>query len=1139
MDIYERATRMVANSTLSFLLVVTIFLGMPATTHASGFECDPNPTPDMQSAYFSYSGADYLSGNLSFGFGVASTTGAGYYIDVRAYDDSCNLIIPANPRRIPIPAAVTAFHVRFVTASEFDVIDDATGALLYSEAYMGMPSYARVVVRVTPDFAMMGDGLDTSAVTLSANAVPPIVIGQTIATDPACPLRSVGHGRYLDYFDTDYERSVYVNGLLRIQLRLKASGMFDSIQTAGADQYDSACNPITASERNVLLDSAHYSRYFSFRMTDQTHWLLWDDDRDAAMSCSGCSRALAPGTARVSFMVYNSGDGIVPHYVYTTSYPPTKAGYCFSDCNSNVLFLPGTQASRLYAPGFPFETKLWEPINNGDVQALFLNPLGESVASDIYTKEGDVVDELEVPIIGANIYKSFIDRMNGLKAAGKINDWEAVPYDWRLSLDDNLTRGTDSNGHINYSDASQATSTPYIIQELRRLAASSKTGKVTIVAHSNGGLVAKRLTELLGPEASVLIDKMIFVAVPQVGTPMTVLSAEHGYKLDHILGLVVSKGMARTFASTSPMTYNLLPSSSYFAYVHTPVITFDQSLPDWIARYGSSISSEGQLQNFLTDTYGKVDSQTGDINQPIQLNSGLLSGAQALHSNLDNWSIPSGIKLIQIAGWGVPKTPSGMTYAKNGAGVKSGVAFTLDGDGMVVTPSALWMSTTVGAENYWLDIRRYNLRPENLFALGFLSIDHSNILEIPDFLNFISDQITNKIKPLFAYNYLSTSTPATSGARLRYSLHSPLTLNLYDDQGNHTGVSTTTGEVEEQIPGTYYTEFGDVKYIFSDASSTAHIVMDGYAAGMFTFNADQYQGDTLTASTTFRDIPTTPQAHVTLDVQSDISTLSPMHVDLNGDGVIDFNLVPKANDVVTSDIVPPVTHATPSGPLGSNGWYRGGVVVALNATDTGSGVKNIYFSLDGAATTTGTTTTITLAGIHLIRFYSDDMAGNIESATSTTIKIDMTPPEAILSFDPVLKDLGMIGTDALSSTTITRTATTTIIIDQAGNGTRLNFQKTYSGKFLTLARLVSIQYGTSTTAALPTSFAYIYDSAQVLVSQTLVADSQFIIEALYDKKSNKTTIIVLKKGIPIQTKSVSGQTLLILTTSKGTVGYGW
>ena len=586
---------------------------------------------------------------------------------------------------------------------------------------------------------------------------------------------------------------------------------------------------------------------------------------------------------------------------FTVSADPCANGGCVS----NVMFLPGIEGSRLYRPDYRGGIdKLWEPGGDGDVKDLYLNPDGSSARFDVYTKEGDVLDETPD---GVNRYKSFVARMDSLKANGTINDWEPVAYDWRLSLDDILSYGHDIDGRIYYSGDMRATSTPYVIQELKRLAASSQTGKVTIVAHSNGGFLAKRLTELLGPEESAkLIDKMIFVAVPQAGTPDTIAEDMHGQELSFLGYDFLTKQTARTFASTSPMAYNLLPSAQYFTQVDDPVITFAPSLSDWISRYGAAIHSQELLHNFLVGDYGRVDSQTGNADQPIRSQEGLLSQAEALHNNLDNWTPPPGVSLIQIAGWGIPSTISGITYEKKGSGIEPDVNSTIDGDGTVVVPSALWTSTTTGAKNYWMNLRSYNADHPISSGLGvFAPFDHSRILETSAVLDFISDQIASTTKPLGDYAYLSAQSPSSTDTRLRYSLHSPLSLNLYDAQGRHTGVSTTTGRVEEQIPGTYYDEVGDVKYLYTDASTSARLLLNGYAPGVFTLDVGQYQGDTRTASTTFENIPTSTTTLATMDIVSDISTLSPLRLDENGDGVTDASLSPESDGTVTLKVPQP------------------------------------------------------------------------------------------------------------------------------------------------------------------------------------------------------------------------------------------
>ena len=639
------------------------------------------------------------------------------------------------------------------------------------------------------------------------------------------------------------------------------------------------------------------------------------------------------------------------------------AAPCSINCFSNILFLPGIESSRLYRPDYNGGTdQLWEPNINDDVRDLYLLPDGETARSDIYAKENDVVNEL--PVLKQNIYKSFIAKLNYLKDNKLIEDWKPIAYDWRLSLDDILNYGHDIDGRIYYSGDLRATSTPYIIQELRHLSATSKSGKVTIIAHSNGGLVAKRLTEILGAEASNFIDKIIFVAVPQAGTPMAVAAGLHGYEQDHLWGLITSEATARTFANNSPMEYQLIPSAQYFKYVADPVITFDSTLPDWIAKYGKVIHSKETLHTYLTDSFGRVNPETGGTNQPIQFNDTLLSNAEMLHADLDNWKPPDGVELIQIAGWGIPKTVSGITYKKKGAGVEPEPNFTIDGDGTVVVPSALWTSTTSGATNYWVNLRDYNTNHPFSALFGHNAFDHSRILEVDSVLSLISDLVEDTSNYTNTYGYLTNETPPSTDKRLQFALHSPLTFNLYDDQGRHTGISTTTNQVEEQIPGTYYQEFGDIKYIFADESASFHILMEGTGTGTFTFVLTELQGNTAVASTTFQDLPVTSQTKAMMNISTGLDSASNLIVDENGDGTSILSYASSTGALLVPVAPVPVTPA----PVSSGG---GGIpsllsrpineaIISTTTTSSTSIVTDLVPTIEFNGVSTSSTSTVIL-----------------------------------------------------------------------------------------------------------------------------------------------------------------------------------
>ncbi|MDD5463728.1 MAG: hypothetical protein PHP62_01160 [Candidatus Moranbacteria bacterium] len=566
---------------------------------------------------------------------------------------------------------------------------------------------------------------------------------------------------------------------------------------------------------------------------------------------------------------------------------------------SNVLFLPGLKASRLYgdvnsncALDEDNMKKAWEPNCNDDVRWLYLDENGKSINS-INAKTGDIIDETPS---GANIYKSFIEKMDEMKNIDKsINDWKPVAYDWRLSLEDILEDGS-------------------IESAINDLAASSKTKKVTIVAHSNGGLLAKALMQKIGDEdAKNLVDKIIFVAVPQVGTPAAIAGLLHGK--DQRFVPVLNTETARGFGENMPGAYNLLPSDKYFSTVETPVIEFKtQQSDDWKDLFDTKIDSKSGLHNFLADDFRRVSAIDSDTNTPAKLNEKLLENAENVHGDLDLWIAPVGIKIIQIAGWGVPDTLSGTEYdiekkkycdegvCNNGADMLNpDFKFTIDGDGTVVTPSALWMS---GVDRYWVNLRNYNKDNPFETLFGFAALNHGNILEIAGLDSFIVDNISNKTKSISEYKYLSAEVPPTSDdKRLQYSLHSPLTLELVDNEGRRTGIDAD-GQIMEQIPGTYFTQFGDVKYIFADEDISSRIEMKGYDTGVFTFVVEEFKGDEGLGKITFKDMPTTSQTKVAFNITNNLVSASKLNIDENGDGKYDYAATPILNGTVeNSDLI--------------------------------------------------------------------------------------------------------------------------------------------------------------------------------------------------------------------------------------------
>ena len=865
----------------------------------------------------------------------------------------------------------------------------------------------------------------------------------------------------------------------------------------------------------------------------------------------------AEGTAVLSDAVLWVNDGTVTNhyplisaisaYSLTKTFPKGHYGYhfeanggvrfpatgelSFTTGYSNVAFLPGLEATRLFSAT---SVELWEPeMPLHDNSQLYMNEDGTSKQSGIIA--GDIIDFAYVPIKG-NVYKSFIEKMNEMKTDGTIHDWQTFPYDWRYSVEDTVSTT--------------------MMQKFRSLAETSDTGKVTIIAHSNGGLVAKELTVKLADDAPKLTDQMIFVASPEAGTPGAAGAILHGFQQ----GLpfewfhpIISPEESRTLARNMPSAYGLLPSANYFTYTNDPVIMFDDFplFASWRAKYGTTIHSGEGLRNFMTDQNRAGLPVVNDLNQPIIGNLSLFDKATLLHNTLDNWTPPAGVDLTEIAGWGEEtlktieyyqgvetgcKTVAGMRACNFEPVLQFKPIMTIDGDGTVVTSSALWTS---GAKKFWVDLSDYNnTLPQ---SLSHFDRKHADILEVPKLLDFAKNVITRNNSAL--PKYISTSVPPYSGneTRLHFTLHSPLTLNLYDDLGNHTGLSST-GEVEENIPGSRYFVFGDVQYISVPNTASTHLVMNGYTEGSFTLNVEESQGNTITSSTSFAGVPTSPTTVVTMDIPQDggIAEASPLLVDNNGDGTTDTTLIPKDGETVLPDITAPKTIATVTGTKGSNDWYVSNVSMSFSANDEESGVKDTFYSLNNSTWATTTPLIISKEGTTTVQFYSVDTAGNREATSTLEIKIDKTAPKANISVDPKIQELKVEGED-LNPTKVARIGDNYIITDLSGHTTKLFFQKELEKKRLVRAKLIAVQYDGGLKRYLSdANLLYRWDlfkNAQILAEQKIEAIRHFEIKADFDPKKNNTIVKTSQPGQKNTKQTFTGLRVLQLTVNKGIIGF--
>lgn len=543
-------------------------------------------------------------------------------------------------------------------------------------------------------------------------------------------------------------------------------------------------------------------------------------------------------------------------------------------CCSSILFLPGIMSTRLYDAST--NEKYWEPSNDDEIKRLSLKTNGSSLSA---IKVGEVIDEFEFVGTSAdrNIYKSFLSDLTNQMSMGRIDKYMAYGYDWRLSLSSVLANGQLAN-------------------TVRTLAKSSKSGKVAIVAHSNGGLLAKALINQLGTDAD-LVDDLVLVAVPQLGTPQAVGAMLHGYQSGiplESLDFILKKERARSFASTSPAMYNLLPHPDYYnspgVNIYDPLIVFEDGIATsrYIGRYGYSISNHNELYEFLYGAEGRGQPTYTNLVAPLKLYKALLDKSiSEINSVSSSWIVPAGLKVHQIAGVGV-LTPYQIKYSTNVAGqLQYDVSRTIDGDRTIIEATALSMSTSSPlVRRWWINMLAYN---DN-----YTDRAHASIFEVSDIRALILNNIVGT-STSHSYSYLSKSRPVITGEnRLSFTLHSPLSLSYIESDGTIVDESNPYGLNAQ------FNRYGEIQIIDVYNGDRGEVRLRGQDSGHFSLDIEEAKGDTIFSAASFDAIPTSPTTDGLMRVAGQtLNDIDPLRVDYEGDGVFDFSLSPEKDRIKT------------------------------------------------------------------------------------------------------------------------------------------------------------------------------------------------------------------------------------------------
>lgn len=579
---------------------------------------------------------------------------------------------------------------------------------------------------------------------------------------------------------------------------------------------------------------------------------------------------------------------------------------------SSVLFLPGIQASRLYKErSLVGEDQLWEPsvTFGNDFVDLAMTESGESI-EDVYTKPGDAIGRTRY--IGGNLvaYETFLAELAVQKTEEAIADYEVLAYDWRYDVQDIV-----KDGIITGEPGEQTTIFP--IDALIALIEKTPSGRISIVAHSNGGLLAKAMLQEiedqcnggLDPCPLNNIDQLILLGSPQTGTPQAFNQLLHGPPITDLLAAFVLQPVQfRSVSKNLPGAYGLLPNEDYFSGLNAPLITFNSTggyLDSWVDAYPDGVDSPEILRQFLLAEQGRGVVGPGQLSLPLILNETVLNQGMSTSESLSDWQAPDALQVIEIVGVG-ELTTAGLRYETVMERpciicpvlplTKPIPTMSLYGDQTVMARSASGYGGE--KETYYVDLKQYNLLASNEDDDDIFPSTHANLSEPADVQTLIFALVSSST--LTDSAYISTTLPEYEGESFDgLSTHSPVDILAEDIDGNQTGlVVDESGNhiIVEDIPGSRFFQIGSSSYLYVPSDTEYQVFIEGNDEGSFSLIIDDIvEGET--ANTRFRVEDATTTASTTALFQKDGDVFTDLMIDVDGDGIAEMS-VPIDDSVV-------------------------------------------------------------------------------------------------------------------------------------------------------------------------------------------------------------------------------------------------
>ncbi|MBM2817392.1 MAG: hypothetical protein HW421_4154, partial [Ignavibacteria bacterium] len=418
-------------------------------------------------------------------------------------------------------------------------------------------------------------------------------------------------------------------------------------------------------------------------------------------------------------------------------------------------------------------------------------------------------------------------------------DLFVFPYDWRKDI----------SGTKDFLD-----------EEIQQIKTQTGFSKVDIIAHSMGGLVARNY--IFNITRALNIRKLFTLGTPHLGSVDSLKALRYGNCLtirelkEFPICIGLNSLEIKDVVQNMISGYELAPSQAYFNFYSGE----DSSHP-YPYKIESGVLNYIQIKNLLTS---------------LSFNTPLFNPSEVFHVLDNSLSNTNGVDVIVIAGSG-RNTLGQIIEEKNHKDVVN-----INGDGTVPLFSAS------------LNDPGKNLSFFDSTKVFYTNQEHGELIASGSALNLVKNILEgNSQLP----DGVSTQAASLPSVWWLFSKHSPVNMNIYDSENNHTG--PTSDGFEANIPGSNYTTLDDAAFIFIPNNGNYNIKFEATDNGSFDFKIRKYAGDTISQEILYEDIPLTNLTKAEAQFDTSSNTFPIIHLDKDGNGTVDEEINSSSNQTPT------------------------------------------------------------------------------------------------------------------------------------------------------------------------------------------------------------------------------------------------